>query len=115
MDNRSQKKNNLSTWNLAPLKLQCPPPPKRLPNGLTYYPNLQPSSSLYPNLKDGMAFGIGSSLGKEAVNLTLLSGSQRENPEKNKCELLKQQIQECIQTEFRCNHLFESYLRQCSL
>ena len=100
---------------LGPLKIQCPPPPNRLPNGLTYYPtkpNLQASSSLYHTLKDGMAFGAGSSLGKEAINLTLL---QRENPEKNKCELLKQQIQECIQTEYHCNHLFESYLRQCSL
>jgi len=47
--------------------------------------------------------------------LTLLSGSQRENPEKNKCELLKQQILECMQTEYDCNHLFESYLRQCSI
>ena len=110
MDKRSQKKNNLSTLNLAPLKLQCPPPPKSLPYPIK--PNLQVSSSLYNTLKDVMAFGIGSSLGKEAINLTLL---QRENPEKNKCELLKQQIQECIQTEYHCNHLFESYLRQCSL
>jgi len=101
------------------LKLQCPPPPpNRLPNGLSYYPTkptLQGSSSIYHSLKDGMAFGVGTSLGKEAVNLTLLSGPQRENPEKNKCELLKQQILECMQTEYDCNHLFESYLRQCSL
>ena len=56
-----------------------------------------------------MAFGAGSSLVKEVVNL------QRENPQKNKCYLLKQQIQDCIQTDFFCNHLFESYLTQCSL
>lgn len=29
-----------------------------------------------------MVFKVESSLGKEVVNLTLLSGSQRENPEK---------------------------------
>lgn len=62
-----------------------------------------------------MVFKVGSSLGKEVVNLTLLSGSQRENPEKNKCELLKQQILECMQTEYECNHLFEYYLIQCYL
>jgi hypothetical protein len=97
------------------LKLQCPPSPNRFPNGLYYYPTkftLQGSSSIYHSIKDGMAFG---SFGKEAVNFTLLSGSQRENPEKNKCELLKQQILECMQTEYDCNHLCESYLRQCSL
>jgi hypothetical protein len=57
------------------LKLQCPPPPpNRLPNGLSYYPTkptLQGSSSIYHSLKDGMAFGVGTSLVKESVNLTL--------------------------------------------
>lgn len=115
MDKRSKKKNTISPLNLDKIKLQCPPPPNKLPNGLSYYPTkptLQGSSSIYHSLKDGMAFGVGSSLGKEAVNLTLL---QRENPERNKCDLLKQQILECMQTQYDCNHLFESYLKQCSL
>jgi len=113
MEKESKKKTNISPSNLVPPKLQCPPPPiYKLPNGLSYYPtkpNLQGSSSIYHSLKDGMAFGAGSSLVKEVVNL------QRENPQKNKCYLLKQQIQDCIQTDFFCNHLFESYLTQCSL
>lgn len=101
--------------NFSRQKLQCPPPPNKSPNTSSSYPtkpNLQASSSLYNTLKDGIAFGVGSSLAKEAVNSILL---QRENPEKNKCELLKQQILECKQKEYDCNHLFESYLTQCSL
>jgi len=113
MEKESKKKTNISPLNLVPPKLQCPPPPiYKLPNGLSYYPtkpNLQGSSSIYHSLKDGMTVGVGSSLGKELVNL------QRENPQINKCDFLKLQIQDCIQTDFFCNHLFESYLIQCSL
>jgi hypothetical protein len=63
------------------------------------------NTSTYLN-KNVMAFGV---VGKELVNL------QRENPQINKCDFLKLQIQDCIQTDFFCNHLFESYLTQCSL
>jgi hypothetical protein len=101
MDKRSQKKNTISPLNLDKIKLQCPPLPLNLPP--IRHPIFNPSPSLF---KDVMAFGV---VGKELVNL------QRENPKKNKCELLKQQIQDCIQTDFFCNHLFESYLTQCSL
>ena len=62
-------------------------PLNRLPNGLYYYTTkstLQGSSQIYHSIKDGMVFKVESSLGKEVVNLTLLSGSQRENPEKIK-------------------------------
>jgi hypothetical protein len=63
------------------------------------------NTSTYLN-KNVMAFGV---VGKELANL------QRENPQINKCDFLKLQIQDCIQTDFFCNHLFESYLTQCSL
>jgi hypothetical protein len=103
MDKRSKKKTTLSPLNLDQIKLQCPPP-------LNVPPIRHPIFNSSPYLvKDGMVFGLGTSLGKELVNL------QRENPKKNKCELLKQQIQNCMETDFFCNHLFESYLRQCSL
>jgi len=124
MERRSKKNTTLSPISSEQIKLQCPPippPPNykhKLPNGLSYYPtkpNLQGSSSIYHSLKDGILFGAGSSIGKEVVNNTLLFDSQRDNQKINKCELLKQHIQECMQNESTCNHLFESYLIQCSL
>ena len=119
MDERSEKKNDIPLLNLDEIKLQSPPPPNykhRLPNGLSYSyyptkPTLLGSSSFFHSFKDIP----NSSLGKEPTNITLLNTPQRENAEKNKCELLKQQIQECMQNDFTCNKLFESYLTQCTL
>ena len=101
MDKRSKKKNTISPLNLDKIILQCPPPPLNLPPIRHHMFN----TSTYLN-KNVMAFGV---VGKELVNL------QRENPQINKCDFLKLQIQDCIQTDFFCNHLFESYLTQCSL
>jgi hypothetical protein len=101
MDKRSKKKNTISPLNLDKIKLQCPPPPLNLPP--IRHPMFNTSTYLNKNV---MAFGV---MGKQLVNL------QRENPQINKCDFLKLQIQDCIQTDFFCNHLFESYLTQCSL
>lgn len=110
MMEKKTKQNNLHYFKLDLDKIIIQYPYK-IPLGLS---TLYNSPSVLGPLSQGIGIDIDidSSLAKNPVNFALL---KRENIEINKCELLKQQIKECMQTEYSCNHFFESYLTQCTL
>ena len=85
---------------------KVPPPPAQRPiiNNK--------STSLFSTMAEGMAFGTGSTLAREAIQ----SVFHKPTPSYNQsyCEELRKQLASCMIENNMCDHVLDLYKQQCS-
>lgn len=79
---------------------RVPPPQRPLTNNK--------SASLFSNMAEGMAFGTGSALAREAIQ------SVFHKPTPSYCEELRKQFASCMIENNLCDHILDLYKQQCS-
>lgn len=85
---------------------RVPPPPAQRP-----IPNSK-SGSLFSTMAEGMAFGTGSALAREAIQSVFHKPTPSYNP--SYCEELRKQFTSCMIENNLCDHILDLYKQQCS-
>ena len=88
-------------------KRSTPPPPRPAPQPITSYK----SPSLLSTMAEGMAFGTGSSLAREAVSSIFHKQTIKETP--SYCEKLKDQLTQCVIGNHFCDNIADLYKTHC--
>ena len=108
-----------------------PPPPARSPPPPAASVSVQNHANKPPSLlrtmAEGMSFGTGSSLAREAVGQVLGSSSSKNKNEiidpeevyktktktKTKCEEMLHDLDSCFHSQFACDDILQKYLAVC--
>ena len=106
-----------------PPPARSPPPPAAAYVSVQNHANKPPS--LLRTMAEGIAFGTGSSLAREAVGQALGSSSSKNKNEiidpeevyktktKTKCEEMLHDLDSCFHSQFACDDILQKYLAVC--
>ena len=85
---------------------RVPPPPTKRPI------TSNKSASLFSTMAEGMAFGTGSALVREAIQSVFHKPTPSYKP--SYCEELRKQLASCMIESNMCEHVLDLYKQQCS-